>query len=110
MNTVGENSPSFIMYSGITTFSLLEKDTTGIVYHQKVVDENGNVTIEAYPELYSYGSMYFGDRNKQNNFIQFAPNANGTFEMLINAKTSFQGGTSDLSNALDSLLSGVQES
>lgn len=107
MNTVGENSPSFIMYSGINSFSLLEKDVTGIVYHQKVFDENGNVSIEAYPELYSYGSMYFGDRNKQDNFIQFAPNANGTFEMLINAKTSFQGGTSDLGNALDSLLSGV---
>jgi len=109
MNTVGENSPSFIMYSGINSFSLVGKDITGIVYHQKVFDENGNVIIEAYPELYSYGSMYFGDRNKQENFIQFAPNANGTFEMLINAKTSFQGGTSDLGNALDSLLSGVQE-
>ena len=108
MNTVGENSPSFIMYSGINSFSLVEKDVTGIVYHQKVVDENGNVTIEAYPELYSYGSMYFGDRDKQENFIQFAPNTNGTFEMLINAKTSFQGGTTDLGTALDGLLSGIQ--
>lgn len=108
MNTVGENSPSFIMYSGINSFSLVEKDVTGIVYHQKVFDENGNVSIESYPELYSYGSMYFGDRNKQNNFIQFAPNANGTFEMLINAKTSFNGGTSDLGTALEDLLSGIQ--
>ena len=108
MNTVGENSPSFIMYSGINSFSLVGKDVTGIVYHQKVFDANGNVSIEAYPELYSYGSMYFGDRNKQNNFIQFAPNTNGTFEMLINAKTSFNGSTSDLGTALDGLLSGVQ--
>lgn len=90
ISTVDFNSPSFIAYSGIDNYSLTNKDITGIVYHQEGVDTNGN-TIQGYPEIYSYGAMYFGNRTKEDNYIQFQKNENGEFEMLINAKTLFKG-------------------
>lgn len=102
MDTTSENAPSFIMYSGINSFSLVDKDITGIVYHQLETLENGT-TKGGYPELYSYGSMYFGDRAKKDNFIQFAPNENGTFEMLLKAKTTFRGGKQDIGSILNEL-------
>ena len=101
MNTVGENSPSFIMYSGIEWFSLVGKDITGIVYHQLETLENGT-TIGGYPELYSYGSMYFGDRAKENNFIKFEKNPQtNAYEMVIKAKSIFNSAFQDGSTIVD---------
>ncbi|MGM9970087.1 MAG: hypothetical protein ACI35S_06805 [Anaeroplasma sp.] len=90
ISTVDFNSPSFIAYSGIDSYSLSNKDITGIVYHQDYIDENGN-NVQGYPEIYSYGAMYFGNRTKEDNYIQFQKNEDGDFEMLINAKTIFKG-------------------
>lgn len=98
----GESAPSFIMFSGINTYSLLDKQTTGIVYHQGVTDNLGNL-IDAYPEFFSYGSMYFGSRDKQSNFISYERNADGEFEMIINAKTTFKSGTQNISDILASI-------
>ena len=100
MNTVGENSPSFIMYSGIEWFSLEGKDITGIVYHQQETLDNGKI-VAGYPELYSYGAMYFGDRAKENNFIQFQQNESGTYEMVIKAKSVFNSVFQDGSTIVD---------
>ena len=101
MNTVGENSPSFIMYSGIEWFSLEGKDITGIVYHQQETLDNGT-TIGGYPELYSYGSMYFGDRAKENNFIKFEKNPQtNAYEMVIKAKSIFNSTFQDGSTIVD---------
>lgn len=100
MDTTGENAPSFIMYSGIDWFSLEGKDVTGIVYHQRETLEDGS-TVGGYPELYSYGAMYFGDRSKENNFIQFQKNESGTYEMVIKAKTMFNSVFQDGSTIID---------
>ena len=101
MDTTGENAPSFIMYSGIDWFSLEGKDITGIVYHQLEVLENGTI-IGGYPELFSYGSMYFGDRAKENNFIKFEKNPQtNAYEMVIKAKSIFNSAFQDGSTIVD---------
>ena len=110
LSSDGEHSPSFIMYSNINSFSLENKETTGILQHPNVykVDDNG-VTIkdendnpikieDAYPQLFSYGSMYFGSRDKESNYISYEKNEQGVFEMVINAKTTFKGSKQNISD------------
>lgn len=101
MDTTGENAPSFIMYSGIDWFSLEDKDVTGIVYHQKETLEDGS-EVGGYPELFSYGSMYFGDRAKTDNFIKFEKNPQtNKYEMVIKAKSTFNSAFQDGSTIVD---------
>ncbi len=101
MDTTGENAPSFIMYSGIDWFSLEGKDVTGIVYHQRETLEDGS-EVGGYPELYSYGSMYFGDRAKTDNFIKFEKNPQtNKYEMVIKAKSVFNSAFQDGSTIVD---------
>ena len=89
MNTVGENAPSFIMYSGIDSFTLKDKNITGIVYNK---DTNE-------PQMYSYGSMFFGDRNLESNFITYQQKEGDDKKKLhINADVTFGSGSSGLSN------------
>ena len=61
LSSHGDNAPSFIMYNGINSYSLEGKDVTGVVWNP----EKGE------PEMYSYGSFYFGDKAKENNFVIF---------------------------------------
>lgn len=103
MSTIDNNSPSFIAYSGIDTYSLVDKDITGIIYHQETTDTEGN-KIEGYPEIYSYGAMYFGNRKKDSNYIQFQKNSQGVYEMTINAKTLFKGEYVDINQLLEKLI------
>ena len=89
MNTVGKNSPSFIMYSGINSFSLVNKNVTGIVYNKETNE----------PQMYSYGSMFFGDRNLESNFITYQQKEGDDKKKLhINADVTFGSGSSGLSN------------
>lgn len=89
MSTVGDNSPSFIMYSGINSFSLVNKNVTGIVYNKETNE----------PQMYSYGSMFFGDRNLESNFITYQQKEGDDKKKLyINADVTFGSGSSGLSN------------
>ena len=89
MSTVGDNSPSFVMYSGINDFSLVGKNTTGIVYNKETNE----------PQMYSYGSMFFGDRNLESNFITYQQKEGDDKKKLyINADVTFGSGSSGLSN------------
>ena len=89
MSTVGDNSPSFVMYSGINDFSLIGKNTTGIVYNKETNE----------PQMYSYGSMFFGDRNLESNFITYQQKEGDVKKKLyINADVTFGSGSSGLSN------------
>lgn len=106
LSSNGVNSPSFIMYSGIDTFSLLDKEITGIEYKPATYteDENGNIikVSDGYPNFFSFGSMYFGLRNGENNFISFQKNEEtGNYEMIINAKTKFKGDVVGISDILE---------
>lgn len=89
MNTTGENAPSFILYSGINSFSLVDKNVTGIVYNKETNE----------PQMYSYGSMFFGDRNLESNFITYQQKEGDDKKKLyINADVTFGSGSSGLSN------------
>ena len=89
MSTVGDNSPSFVMYSGINDFSLVGKNTTGIVYNKETNE----------PQMYSYGSMFFGDRNLESDFITYQQKEGDDKKKLhINADVTFGSGSSGLSN------------
>ncbi len=106
MSVYGDNAPSIIMYSGINSFSIEDKDISGTKYVLSQTLENGeNGTTEiknGYPHFFSYGSMYFGSRDGQSNYISFQKNKDtGNFEMIINAKTTFKGSTTNISNILE---------
>lgn len=104
ISSVGDNSPSFTMYSGIDSFSLVGKEITGIEYKPDAYqeDENGEIVkvADGYPNFFSYGSMYFGSRDKNSNYISYQKNEQGNFEMVINAKTTFKGNTQSISDVL----------
>lgn len=57
----GENAPSFIMYNGIDSFSLEGKDITGVTWNPEKQE----------PKMYSYGDFFFGDKNREKDFIAF---------------------------------------
>lgn len=107
ISSVGDNSPSFTMYSGIDSFSLVGKEITGIEYKPDTYqeDENGEIVkvADGYPNFFSYGSMYFGSRDKNSNYILYQKNEQGNFEMVINAKTTFKSGTQNISDILASI-------
>ena len=109
LSSNGEYSPSFIMYSGINDFSLDNKQTTGVQQYPNKYDENGNIIEEAYPQFFSFGSMYFGSRDKESNYISYQKNEQGVFEMVINAKTTFKSGTQNISDILANIDNSANE-
>lgn len=89
LSSNGDNSPSIILYNSINSFSLESKDITSIEWNK----EKGE------PQLYSYGSFYFGDRNKVNNFVKFSQEDGDTQRKLrINADVEIGSGSSGLEN------------
>lgn len=85
LSSHGENAPSFIMYNGIDSFSLEGKEVTGIEWNASKQE----------PQMYSYGSFYFGDRNREDNFITFKKNEG---ELHINANVTIGANSSGLTN------------
>jgi hypothetical protein len=61
LSSHGDDAPSFIMYTGIDSFSLVGKDITGIVWNP--------ITEE--PKMYSFGDFFFGDRKLEGSYITF---------------------------------------
>lgn len=107
LSSNGEKSPSFTMYGSINSFSLFGKEITGIDFEPDKYeeDENGDIVkvSEGYPNFFSYGSMYFGSRDKKSDYISYQKNEQGNFEMIINAKTTFKSGTQNISDILASI-------
>lgn len=101
----GDSSPSLIMYNGIDSFSLVEKNITGIIWNP-ILEE---------PQLYSYGSFFFGDRNLEKNFITFQQKEGDTEKKLyINATVDFSSDSTGLSNleewkGVQSEISGINK-
>lgn len=61
LSSHGENAPSFIMYNGIDSFSLEGKEVTGIEWNASKQE----------PKMYSYGDFFFGDKNREKDYIAF---------------------------------------
>ena len=89
LSSTGDNSPSFILYNNVNSYSLSQKDITAIEWNK----EKGE------PQLYSYGSFYFGDRNKEGNFVKFSKEEGDEQRKLrINANVEIGSGSSGLEN------------
>lgn len=89
LSAYGDDSPSLIMYNGINSYSLAEKNITGIIWNPKTLE----------PQMYSYGSFFFGDRRLKNNFITFQKKEGDTDKNLyINGKVTIGAGSEGLSN------------
>ena len=104
ISSYGENTPSFVMYTGIESFSLEGKEIHGTIYRKN------NGEYEAY--FYNYGSMLLGDPKKEKDYIEFDA-VKGEFEIKANVKfkssQSLQGITDydNLKNGQDELNQGI---
>lgn len=89
LSAYGEDAPSFIMYNGINDFTLADKNITGIIWNPNTLE----------PQMYSYGSFFFGDRNLENNFITFQRREGDADKSLhINADVTIGANSSGLTN------------
>ena len=99
----GENAPSFIMYNGIDSYSLLDKNITGIIWNPAKQE----------PHMYSFGDFFFGDRQLAGNYITFQQKKGETQKTLsINADVTFGANSTGLSNlsewqAIEGEISGL---
>ena len=85
----GENAPSFIMYNGIDSYSLVDKNITGIIWNPAKQE----------PQMYSFGDFFFGDRQLAGNYITFQQKEGDTEKTLsINADVTFGANSTGLSN------------
>lgn len=89
LSSYGEDSPSFIMYNGIDSFSLEGKNITGIIWNPETQE----------PQMYSYGSFFFGDKKLEGNYITFQKKDGDTEKTLtINADVQLGSNSTGLSN------------
>lgn len=89
LSAYGEDAPSFIMYNGINDFSLVDKNITGIIWNPETQE----------PQMYSYGSFFFGDRELNDNFITFQKKEGDTEKTLsIKADVTIGANSSGLTN------------
>lgn len=92
LSAYGDNAPSFTMYNGIDSFSLEGKNITGIIWNPETQE----------PQMYSYGSFFFGDRELAGNYITFQQKEGDTEKKLhINATVNFSSDSTGLSNLED---------
>ena len=88
----GENSPSYVMYNGIDSYSLAGKNITGVIFNP----DKGE------PQMYSYGDFFFGDRDitdPDSTFITFQQREGDTRKKLhIKADVELGPGSSGLDN------------
>lgn len=105
LSAYGADSPSFIMYNGIDSFSLEGKNITGIIWNPETQE----------PQMYSYGSFFFGDRQLAGNYITFQkPEDKDEKELYISANVTLGSDSTGLSNleefkSLDATVKGVQD-
>lgn len=112
LSAYGEDAPSFIMYNGINDFTLVDKNITGIIWNPNTLE----------PQMYSYGSFFFGDGTTDENgnligenFITFQKRDGDTEKKLhINATVNFSSDSTGLSNleewkGVQSEISGINK-
>ena len=96
LSAYGDDAPSFIMYNGINDFTLEGKNITGVIWNPNTQE----------PQMYSYGSFFFGDGTTDENgnligedFITFQKRDGDTKKKLhINATVNFSSDSTGLSN------------
>lgn len=89
LSAYGEDAPSFVMYNGINDFSLEGKNITGIIWNPETQE----------PQMYSYGSFFFGDKELDGNYITFQKREGDAEKSLhINARITVGEGSDGLSN------------
>ena len=81
LSCYGENTPSFVMYAGINSFSLEGRDIHGTIYR------NNDGTYESY--FFNFGSMLLGSRDENGDYIHFdAQQGLMTIKALLELKAS----------------------
>lgn len=92
LSCYGDDAPSFVMYNGINSYNLTEKNIVGITYNS----ENKE------PQLYCYGPMFFGDRDMNDpdaTYITFQQReGEDRKKLFIQADISIGKGSSGLEN------------
>ena len=89
LSAYGEDAPSFIMYNGINNFTLVDKNITGIIWNPNTLE----------PQMYSYGSFFFGDRQLDGNYITFQQKDGESKKTLsINADINIGANSTGLTN------------
>lgn len=89
LSAYDDDAPSLIMYNGINSYSLADKNITGIIWNPNTLE----------PQMYSYGSFFFGDRQLNKNFITFQQKEGDTDKNLyINGKVTIGAGSEGLDN------------
>lgn len=95
LSAYGDNAPAFIMYNGINSFSLTDKEVTGVLWNPSKKE----------PQMFSYGDFFFGDGstddegNLTGQFITYQKKDGDTKKKLhINADVTFGSNSEGLSN------------
>lgn len=96
LSSYGEDAPSFVMYNGINSYTLGGKNVTGIIWNPQTKE----------PQMYSYGSFFFGDGTTDENgnligenFITYQKRDDDTEKSLhIKARVTIGEGSEGLSN------------
>lgn len=89
LSAYDDDAPSLIMYNGINSYSLADKNITGIIWNPNTLE----------PQMYSYGSFFFGDRLLDKNFITFQKKEGASEkELFINANIQLGAGSSGITN------------
>ena len=106
LSCYGADSPSYVIYAGINSYSLANRDVSGFVYRET---SPGSGTYK--PLFFNYGSMLLGDRAKSADYVEY-DDANGT--MTIKANVVFKAGQTipglaDLEDEVDGLSDNVDD-
>lgn len=106
LSCYGENSPSYVVYAGINSFSLAERDIFGVVYRETI---SGSGVYQ--PFFFDYGSMLIGSRDKSKDYVEYD---NATGSMTIKANVVFKAGQtipgmSELEGEFDDLADNVSD-
>jgi hypothetical protein len=95
LSAYGDNAPAFIMYNGINSFSLTDKEVTGVLWNPSKKE----------PQMFSYGDFFFGDgstddeENLTGQFITYQKKKGDTKKKLhINADVTLGEDSTGLSN------------
>lgn len=95
ISCVGEDAPSWTMYSGISSFDLTGRNIVGVKYDR----------TKGKPQMYCHGPFYFGDRDSRiGDYITFQEDSNGKMKLVIKADVQIGAGSGPISN-----LSGFDE-
>lgn len=92
LSSSGTDAPSFVMYNGINSYDLTDKNIVGMAFNPETKE----------PQMYCYGPMFFGDKNieaEDANYITYQQKTGDDRKKLfISADIKIGSGSSGLSN------------